>query len=181
MRRMGVGLERVVQQMWQQIATAEVNIERDEEGIINRLHASRAVLQMAIHIELDEEMGEVPGAVFYPRMMGTRALADLRLPPYKEEPAQPSPTCGMAHTRLPTSPQHPPLPQPEESSEPGPSRPAPHHERQRQRRVRCFFCHTQGHRLDDCPAPHTRCSALHCRVPNSHALFRRGQGDCPFW
>src|ERR1700742_3911426 len=122
MRRTVVGLERAIQQMWQQITTAEVNIERDEENIIKRLHASRAVLRMASHIELDEEMGEVPGAVFYPRMMGTRALADLCLPPYEENSAQPSPTHGTTHTRLPASPQRPPLPQPEESSEPGPSR-----------------------------------------------------------
>src|ERR1700742_1648037 len=112
MRRTVVGLERVVQQMWQQITTAEVNIECDEESIINRLHASRTVLRMASHIELDEEMGEVPGSVFYPRMMGTRALADLRLPPYEENSTRPSPTHGMAHTHLPSPPQHPPLPQP---------------------------------------------------------------------
>src|ERR1700742_379094 len=171
MRRTVVGLERAVQQMWQQIATAEVNIERDEENIIKRLHASHAVLRMASHIKLDEEMGEVPGAVFYPRMMGTRALADLRLPPYEENSARPSPAHSTAHTRLPTSPQHSPSPQLEEPPEPGPSRPAPRHEHRRQRRIRCFFCRTRGHCLDDCLTPHARCLALRCRIPDSHALF----------
>src|ERR1700741_2877518 len=111
--------------MWQQIATAEVNIEQDEEGIINHLHASRAVLQMATHIELNKEMGEVPGSVFYPRMMGTRALADLRLPPYEEDSARPSSICGTTHTCFPILPPRPPMPQPEGSAESRPSHPAP--------------------------------------------------------
>jgi len=123
---------------------AKRQLELEEEGIKQRLTATRVSLHIAPHLDHDREQGEVPFTLSYPCITTRGARYDTNRPLRGGTPQR---SRGPRH---PTGRHH--------SGAPDINNP-------------CLYCRSNRHPSFECTQPHKRCTAEDCLVPPPHAHF----------
>jgi hypothetical protein len=184
-RKVMVGeLQQLLTQQMRRLQQDEDTLEREEEQVRSRLREAQVPLRLAPHLARDWQLGEVPGDVFYRRMVNVlpaymrpslhSTTITTHVPPITAAagPAIPSPEEGHPRSRRArTRPAPSPRTEPRTSNQPEGSR----------RNRRCHFCRSRTHRLELCSRPHRRCTPRVCHVHANQIHFEDTKADCAFW